>query len=80
MIKKNIQKKKKPNMFQASKNAQIQLNNLRRIVFWSKREKLPKQDVLESGDQCCLFENEKDINENLEKQSEEKIEEMMNSS
>lgn len=58
-------------------NAQIQLNNLRRIVFGSKREKLPKQDVLESGDQCCLFENMKDIDENLEKQSEEKIEEII---
>ena len=56
-------------------NQQIELNNLRRIVFGSRREYTPEVEQ-EDTMQCSLFKNEKEMDENVEKEVQENIEEM----
>lgn len=56
-------------------NLTIENNNLKRIIFGSKREKTPTTEEI-NIDQCSLFDNEKDIEKNVEKQIEEHIEEI----
>ncbi len=56
-------------------NAMLEINSLKRIIFGSKREKTPNNDqVIE--EQCSLFEDEKDIEENVQEQIAENIEEV----
>ena len=58
-------------------NAKLELLTLRRIVFGSKREKTPiNKEELVKAEQCSLFETEKEADEHLEKQEQEKIEEI----
>lgn len=57
-------------------SAQLELNMLRRMVFGTKRETLPKNDVLENGNQCSLFSNGKDVPDDFDKQLEEKTKEI----
>lgn len=58
-------------------NAKLELSTLRRIVFGSKREKTPiNKEELVKAEQCSLFETEKEADEHLEKQEQEKIEEI----
>ena len=55
-------------------NQEIELNNLRRIIFGRKREYTPIQDQEE--EQCSLFEDEKEMDEEVEKEVKEKVEEI----
>ena len=59
-------------------NAKLEINELRRIVFGSKRERTPinKEELVEA-EQCSLFSTEKEADEYLEKQEKEKIEEVI---
>ena len=55
-------------------NQEIELNNLRRIIFGRKREYTPIQEQEE--EQCSLFEDEKEMDEEVEKEVKEKVEEI----
>ena len=57
-------------------NVKLELNNLKRIVFGSKRENTPKVEQNVNTEQCSIFDNEKDIEEDLKKQIREDIEEI----
>lgn len=58
-------------------NKELELNNLKRIVFGSKREKAPEENNLENSEQCSIFDNEKDIEKNVQEQIEKQIEEII---
>lgn len=59
-----------------NENLELEVNNLRRIVFGSRREYTPiTNEQLEESNQCSFFATEKEADENLEKQKTEKIEE-----
>ena len=57
-------------------NTKLELDNLKRIVFGVKREYTPKQEQLENSVQCSLFDKEKEVDEELQKQVEETVEEL----
>lgn len=57
-------------------NTKLELDNLKRIVFGVKREYTPKQEQLENSVQCSLFDKEKEVDEELQKQVEENVEEL----
>ncbi len=57
-------------------NTKLELNNLKRIVFGSKREKTPEVEQNVNVEQCSIFDNEKDIEEDLKNQIREQIEEI----
>lgn len=56
-------------------NQQIELNNLRKIVFGSRREYTPEVEQ-EGTIQCSLFKDEKEMDNNVEKEIEENVEEI----
>lgn len=61
-----------------NENLELEVNNLRRIVFGSRREHTPiTKEQLEDFNQCSLFATEKEADEYLEKQSKEKSEELV---
>lgn len=60
-----------------NENLNLELNNLKRIVFGKKRESTPKQEQVESALQCSLFDEQKPIDEETKKQVEEKLEEII---
>ena len=47
-------------------NAKLELNNLKRVIFGTKREYTPEANETPIEEQCSLFENEKDIEQNLQ--------------
>ena len=55
-------------------NQEIELNNIKRIIFGRKREYTPIQEQEE--EQCSLFEDEKEMDEEVEKEVKEKVEEI----
>ena len=57
-------------------NTKLELDNLIRIVFGVNREYTPKQEQLENSVQCSLFDKEKEVDEELQKQVEENVEEL----
>ena len=57
-------------------NAKLELNNLKRVIFGSKREYTPEANKAPIEEQCSLFDNPKDIEENVQGQIEENIEEI----
>ena len=57
-----------------NENLTLELNTYRKMIFGSKREALPKEEHIE--EQCSLFDDPKDIEENLQKQIQENIEEI----
>lgn len=57
-------------------NAKLELNNLKRVVFGTKREYTPELNKTQIEEQCSLFDNEKDIEENVQEQIKENIEEI----
>ena len=57
-------------------NAKLELNNLKRVVFGTKREYTPEKNETPIKEQCSLFDNEKDIEENVQEQIEKNIEEI----
>ena len=57
-------------------NAKLELNNLKRVIFGSKIEYTPEANEAPIEEQCSLFDNPKDIEENVQEQIEEKIEEI----
>ena len=57
-------------------NTKLELDNLKRIVFGVKREYTPKQEQLENSVKCSLFDKEKEVDEELQKQVEENVEEL----
>ena len=56
-------------------NQQIELNNLRRIVFGTRREYTPEVDQEETM-QCSLFKDEKEMDYNVDKEVAENVEEI----
>lgn len=48
-------------------NLTLENNNLKRIIFGSKREKLPNTESINT-EQCSLFDNEEDIEKNVQEQ------------
>ena len=56
-------------------NLKLEVNALRRIVFGSKREKTSVNESI-NLDQCSLFDNEEDIEKNVQEQIAEQIEEI----
>lgn len=56
-------------------NATLELNALKRIVFGSKREKVSENELVDI-EQCSLFDNEQDIENNVQEQIAEQIEEI----
>ena len=57
-------------------NTNLELNNLKRVFFGSKREKTPKTDAEPIEEQCSLFDTEEEIEKDLQEQIEEKVEEI----
>lgn len=57
-------------------NAKLELNNLKRVVFGSKREATPKTNAEPIEEQCSLFDTEEEIEKDLQDQIEEKVEEI----
>lgn len=57
-------------------NAKLELNNLKRVVFGSKREYTPEANTASIEEQCSLFNDLKDIEKNVQEQIEENIEEI----
>lgn len=57
-------------------NLELENNNLKRIIFGSKRESIAKQEYLENSMQCSFFSEEKEPDEDLEKQIQESTEEI----
>lgn len=57
-------------------NTKMQLNTLKRIVFGSKREATPVQELPSIVEQCSLFEESKQIEDELRKQVEDNVEEI----
>ena len=59
-------------------NLKLEINTLRKIVFGHKRENTPNnQEEMANSEQCSLFVTEEEANEHLEKEIEEKIEEVI---
>ena len=56
-------------------NQQVELNNLRRIVFGTRREYTPEVDE-DDAMQCSLFNSEQEMDDNINKEVEENIEEI----
>lgn len=57
-------------------NVKLELNNLKRVIFGSKREKTPKPEQNVNTEQCSIFDNEKDIEKNVQEQLKNNIEEI----
>lgn len=58
-------------------NLKLEINTLRKMVFGHKRENTPNnQEQMADSEQCSLFATEEEANEHLEKEIEEKIEEV----
>ena len=55
-------------------NLTLENNNLKRIIFGSKRETIHNGKNIENIEQCSLFEDPKQVEENLDKQINENIE------
>ena len=56
-------------------NQQLELNNLKRIVFGTRREYTPEVEQEETM-QCSLFKDEKEMDENVEKEVQKNIEDI----
>ncbi len=56
-------------------NKILELNSLKRYIFGSKREKTPKNESIDIG-QCSLFDDEKEIEQNVQEQIVEQVEEI----
>ena len=56
-------------------NTMLELNSLRRMVFGSKQERVPEKESIDIN-QCSLFDNEEEIEKNVQEQSEEQVEEV----
>ena len=53
-------------------NQEIEINNLRRIVFGTRREYTPEEEQ-EDTMQISLFKNEQEMDANVEKEVEENV-------
>lgn len=56
-------------------NLTLENNNLKRIIFGSKREKVPNSEDI-NIEQCSFFDNEEDIEKNVQEQITEQVEEI----
>ena len=54
-------------------NITLELNTLKRFVFGSKQEKVPVKENIDIN-QCSLFDNEEDMDKDVERQAKEQIE------
>lgn len=70
-LKEELEKKEKE-LF----NAQLQIENLKRIIFGSRREKV-KVEEKEDLEQCSLFDDAEKMEENVQEQIEENIEKII---
>lgn len=56
-------------------NLTLENNNLKRIILGNKREKLPNAESINT-EQCSFFDNEEDIEKNVQEQITEQVEEI----
>ena len=56
-------------------NITLELNTLKRFVFGSKQEKVPAKENIDIN-QCSLFDNEEDMDKDVERQAKEQLEEV----
>ena len=59
-----------------NENLKLENNSLKRIIFGSKREKTPKDNKEQIEEQCSLFDNPEEIENNVQEQIHEKVEEI----
>ena len=57
-------------------NMKIEINNLKRIIYGVKREHTPKQEQIENSVQCSLFEDNTNIDDEIEEQVKKNVEEI----
>ena len=57
-------------------NTKLELNNLKRVMFGTKREYTPKPNSEQIEEQCSLFETPEEIENNVQEQINEKVEEI----
>ena len=55
-------------------NAKLELDNLKRVIFGTKREYTPEVNTEEIEEQCSFFEDEEDIENDVQEQIKEKLE------
>ena len=59
-----------------NENLKLENNSLKRIIFGSKREHTPKITEEQMQEQCSLFEDPEEIENNIQEQINEKVEEI----
>ena len=69
-------KKKYTDALVENENLKLENQNLKRIIYGVKREHTPKQEQLENSVQCSLFENNENIDKEIENQVKENVEEI----
>lgn len=74
--KRNELEQKNQNLELENENLKLENNSLKRIVFGSKREKTPENNKEQIEEQCSLFDNPKEIENDLQAQINEKVEEI----
>ena len=74
--KRNELEQKNQNLELENENLKLENNSLKRIVFGSKREKTPENNKEQIEEQCSLFDNPKEIENDLQEQINEKVEEI----
>lgn len=57
-------------------NAKLELDNLKRVIFGTKREYTPEENSQEIEDQWSFFDNEEDIENDVQEQIKENLEEI----
>ena len=59
-----------------NENLKLENNSLKRIIFGSKREKTPENNKEQIEEQCSLFDDPKEIENDIQEQINEKVEEI----
>ena len=57
-------------------NQNLEINNLKRIIYGVKREYTPKKEQVENTQQCSLFADDQDIDKEVKEQIKENVEEI----
>lgn len=67
---------KNENLELENENLKLENNSLKRIIFGSKREHTPKATEEQIKEQCSLFDNPEEIENNVQEQINEQVEEI----
>lgn len=74
--KNEILESKNENLELENENLKLENNSLKRIIFGSKREYTPKATEEQIKEQCSLFDNPEEIENNVQEQINEQVEEI----